>query len=192
MKIEITYPSFRKQRGARNEAIRILKWPFLFAAYLCPILNLFTGGNAWSIIVVWSIWMVWSNAVAPSLVEYNLISQLIKLIAQSCILLLLIDVLLTPGFAIEVVPIVCFCGLTLSGILFFSDMERQQQNMMPMLMLCGVSLVCSVFGLLLWWHRENAWALLVLGAFALALLIACFLQMGSAFLRNLKKYFATN
>lgn len=190
MKIEITYPPFPKQKMLRLRLIETLRWPFLFAAYICPLLNLFTGGKAWSVVVLWSLWMVWSIGIAPSLVEYNLISQLIKLIAESCVLLIAIDALLAPGFAIEAVPIVCFCGLIASGVLFFANIERQQQNMMPMLMLCGVSLLCSVAGLLVWGRQENAWALLVMGALALALVVACFAMLGRGLLRNVRKYFA--
>lgn len=191
MKIDVTYPPFPKQKLLRTRLIRVMRGPFLFAAFLCPLLNLFTGGAAWSVIVLWSLWMVWSMFIAPSLVEYNLISRLIKLISESCVLLLLIDMLLSPGFAVEVVPIVCFCGLIAAGILFFSDPERQQQNMMPMLMLCGVSLLCAIVGLAVWWRQENAWALLVMGVLAVSLVVACFLKLGAGLVRNMKKYFAT-
>jgi len=190
MKVETTYPPFPRQKLHRIRLIRFLKWPFLFAAYICPLMNLFTGGKAWSVIVLWSLWMLWSIGIAPSLVEYNLISQFIKLITQSSILLILIDVFLSPGFAIEVVPIVCFGGLTIAGVFFFTNIERQQQNMMPMLMLCGVSLLCSIIGLIIWGRQENAWALLVMGAFASALIVACFIKLGASFIRNMKKYFA--
>lgn len=81
--------------------------------------------------------------------------------------------------------------LAAAGALFFTDLERQQQNMFPMLLLIGFSLLCSVIGLLVW-REESRWALAVMGAFALALLVGCASTLGSGFVRELKKRFHTN
>lgn len=190
MRIEITYPKPSRKKSLRAKLISILKWPFLFAAYICPIINIATGGKAWSVIVLWSIWVVWSMAISPSLIEYNRISQFIGLIVNSCILLTLIGVFLSQGWAAEVVPIVCFCGLFIAGILFFTDLERQKQNMLPLLLLIFVSISCSVIGLIIW-HGEGSWSMLTMGALALALLIALILIFGASFIRELKKRFYT-
>jgi hypothetical protein len=190
MKVRITYPPPEKRTMFWQHVIAWAKWIFLFAAYFCPIINLVTGGPAWSLIVIWSLWLIWSLLLSPALVEYNRISQLIKLVSNTCILLILIDVLLSPGWAVEVVPIVCFCGLFLAGLLFFTDLGRQRQNMFPMLLLVGVSIFCSLVGLTLW-HGESRWALAVMGAFALALFIGCICVLGMDFIRELKKWFHT-
>ena len=50
MKLETTYPPFPRQKMQRMRLIGFLRWPFLFAAYICPLLNIFTGGKAWSVI----------------------------------------------------------------------------------------------------------------------------------------------
>lgn len=190
MKPEIIYPREDKRRRQRADVLAVARWPFLFAAYICPIINLVTGGKAWSLIVLWSLWMVWSLALNTDMVEYNRISQVIKLITDACVLLILIDVLLSPGWAVEVVPIVCFSGLMLTAALFFTDLERQKQNMLPLLLLCALSLVAAAVGLILW-REESRWALAVMGAFAFAVLAASFMTLGRDFLRELKKRFHT-
>jgi len=195
MEIEITYPkrdeqSFRKQ-FQRHKIIRWAKWPFLFAAYICPILNITTGGPAWSVIVIWALWMIWSFTLSPDLVEINRISLFVKFLTNAAILLIMIDVLLSPGWAIEVVPILGFSGLVVAGVLLFTDIDRQKQNMMPMLRLIIVSIVGSVSGLIIWRQEESKWALAVMGAFALALLVAGIAVLGNDFIREIKRRFHT-
>ena len=155
---------------------------------LCAALNLSIGGQAWSIVVLWSLWMVWSNLFAPALVEFNRISQTIKLIAQICILLMLINGLLAPGWAAMVVPIVCFSGLSLTGLLFFTGFDRQRQNGMPMLLLSAVCLAVAIPGLFVW-PVQTRWVLGVMGALALILFAACCSRLGPDLIRNFRKYF---
>lgn len=188
MKIKVTYPPVEKRTRQRRKLLNAARWPFLFAAVLCPVLNLVTGGKAWSVIVLMALYMAWTLVLSPDLVEYNRISQLIRLIVSACILLILIDRLLAPGWAIEVVPIVCFCGLAVSGVLFFTDLERQKQNMLPLLLLIFVGLAGSAVGLFLW-REESRWALAVMGVFALSLLVAVVVTLGGEFLRELKRRF---
>ena len=188
MKIKITYPPVEKQKLHRRKLLSILRWPILFAALICPVMNIVTGGRAWSLIVLMALYMVWTLLLSTDLVEYNRISQFIKLVICSCVLMTMIDVFLAPGWAIEVVPIVGFCALAVSGVLFFTDIERQKQNMLPMLLLIFFALAGSVTGLCLW-HEESRWALAVMGAFALALLVACMAALGSDFIRELRRRF---
>lgn len=190
MKVKITYPHGVKRKLQRRKFLRIARWPVLFAAVICPVLNLVTGGKAWSLIVLMALYMVWTLVLSPDLVEYNRISQFIKLITCSCVLLALIDIFLAPGWAIEVVPIVCVCALAVSGVLFFTDLERQKQNMLPMLLLIGLTLVGSIVGLCLW-HEESNWALAVMGVFSLILLVACVVTLDKDFLRELRRRFHT-
>lgn len=190
MKVNITYPKPSRQRLFQQKMITVLKWPFLFAALICPVMNLVTGGKAWSVIVLWSLFMAWFTLISPDLVEYNRISQVIKLIVYAGILLILIDWLLTPGWAVEVVPIVCFSGLAVVGVLFFTDIERQKQNMLPMLLLIFICLLSAVVGLFVW-REETRWALAVMGVFAFSLLVGCISVLGTGFLRELQKRFYT-
>lgn len=190
MKVDITYPHVKKGRMRRQDLIRLARWPFALSALVCVVVNVATGGPAWSVLALWSLWMVWSFAISPDLVEANRISLWIRLIASTSILLLIIDLLFPTGWSIEVVPNVCFCGLFIAGVLFFTDLERQRQNMMPMLLLIGVSLLASLIGLSLW-QGESRWALMVLGIVAAVLLVICAIVLGNGFVRELKKRFHT-
>lgn len=190
MKVRVTYPLIQKEKTQRSDIIKWAKWPFLFAAYICPIINICAGGRAWSLIVLWSLYIVWSLVFSPSVIEYNRISQLIKFITQSCILLILINGLLSPGWAFEVVPIVCFSGLILVGILFFTDLERQKHNILPMLLLTTAALMAAIIGLMV--LRDcSSWPLVVMGAVSFALLIACIFVFDGEMLHELKKLFHT-
>ena len=191
MRIKISYPIPQKERLLRLRMIEFFKWPFAISAYICLILNAFvTGGRAWSVIVLWSLWIVWSNLISPALVEYNRISRFIKIISDACVLLILIDLLLSPGWAAEVAPIVCFSALMVAGVLFFTDFERQRQNFMPLLLLIIFSLGASVAGLI-FLSVERSWPLVVMGAVALALLVMCIFAPGMRFIWELKKRFHT-
>lgn len=189
MKIEITYPLRKKHKLKRQDIINRIKWPFLLAAYVCPIINICVGGKSWSIIVLWSLWIVWSFFFSPYLVELNRISQLIKLIANASILIVIIDLLLSPvSWAVNIVPIVCFGGLIASGVLFFTDLDRQKQNMMPMLLLIIFSILFPII-VPIFWKQVSWWALIVMGALAIALLAASFMVLGNDFIREFKKRF---
>lgn len=188
MNVKITYPAITKHTLQRQDILRWAKWPFLAAVYICPIVNLWLGGRAWSVVVLWSLWLVWSLGLSTDLVEYNRISQFIKLIVNAAILLILIDVLLAPGWAITVVPIVCFGGLAVAGVLFFTDLDKQKQNVMPMLVLSALSFMIAAVWLL-FWRQTSGWSLVVMGALSLALLIACFIVLGFGLLRECKKRF---
>ncbi len=188
MKLKITYPPVEKRKLQRRHFLRIIRWPVLFAVVMSPVVNYIIGGKAWSLIVLMSIYMAWSLVLSPDLVEYNRISQSIKLISFSCSLLAMIDFFLSPGWAIDVVPIVCFGGLVITGILFFTDLDRQKQNMLPMLFLIVIAILGSIVGVSIW--RENSgWPLIIMGATAGLLLLACIITPRGEFLRELKKRF---
>ncbi len=188
MNVKITYPTVEKHRLQRNKFLKILRWPYLAATIACPIVNYYTGGKAWSIIALMGMYMVWKLVLSPDLVEYNRLSQTIKLFLSSCVLLALIDYFLVPGWAILVVPIVGFGGLAVAGTLLFSDLERQKQNFLPLLFMIILAMIGSVIGLSLW-HEASRWALIVMGCSAVALLIACCITMGTDFIRELKRRF---
>ena len=188
MKIERTYPLPSKPHFQHQQVIRWAKWPFLAAAYLCPILNLALGGKPWSLVVLWSLWIAWSSLVSPDMVAYNRISQLAKLLFQSCVLLILIDLCLAPGWAVFVVPLVSVGGMIAAAALLFSDLRRQKLNMMPMFLLCLLFLF-SALACLVFWPQYAGWARILMGAVDLALLVAFCAVLGRDFLRNLQKYF---
>ena len=137
-----------------------------------------------------SLYMVWKLFLSTDLVEYNLISQFVKFIIYSCVLLILINILLAPGWAAIVVPNVCFGGIIISGLLFFTNLEKQRQNMFPILIFSIMCIVIAIAGIFIWKSLYN-WALVVMGASAVALLIAFAIILGNNFIRELKCRFHT-
>lgn len=160
MKLEITYPPVEKRRQRKKKLIKAAGWLMVLAALVCPVVNLAVGGKAWSLIVLMGLYMLWSLVLSPDLVEYNRISQFIKLLLSSCVMLVLIELAIVPGWALFVVPIVGFCGLIVCAALFFSDMVKQKQNMLPMLNLIFFAGLGSGLGLL-WGGEAVRWQLWV-------------------------------
>lgn len=190
MKIKITYPPVSKEKLNRKRIIDIIRWPLLIAIIICPILNITIGGKAWSLVVLMSIYMLWTLVISRDLVEYNRISQFVKLITLTSVLLTIIDVFLAPGWIIETAPILIYCGLIVAGVLFFTDIERQKQNMFPLLFLILFSIFSSIIGLI-FYHEEDNWALAVMGGIAIILLIALIAVLGDYLINEFKKRFHT-
>ena len=190
MKIKVTYPGVAPDKVKHQKFINFIKWPILIAVIICPILNIVTGGKAWSLVVLMSIYMLWDLVISRDLVEYNRISQFVKLITLTSLLLTIIDVFLAPGWAIEAVSILIFSGLIVTAILFFTDIERQKQNIFPLLFLILLSIFSSIIGLS-FYHKEDNWGLAVMGGIALILLIALNIVLKDNIINELKKGFHT-
>lgn len=187
MKVKNIYP---EQNNSKRLHIRnAVRWAFLAAAYVCLIVNISAGGKAWSVVVLWSLWSVWSLVLSPDLVEYNRISQISKLMAFTCILLILIDTLISPGWAMFVVPIICWGVLLIIGTLFLLDMTRQTQNIMPMLWVIFASIVSIILSWAGW--PKMSWPVVALGTTAFALLIVCIAVLRKRLMLELKKRFHT-
>ena len=134
------------------------------------------------------LWMLWGDLVAPTMVEYNRVSQFTKVLAQCCGLLLLIDLILAPGRIRNLLPIVCFAGLTVAAVLFFTDFSRQKQNIIPLMLLCLVAFLSAGVCLLVP-GVESQWGLIVLAALSFGLFVVCAVCLGGGFFRGLHKYF---
>ena len=189
MKIKITYPKVSPKIIKHQRLINFMKWPLLIAVVICPIINLITGGKAWSLVVLMSIYMAWDLVISRDLVEYNRISQFVKLITLTSLLLITIDVFLAPGWALEAVPILIFSGLIVTSVLFFTDIERQKQNIFPFLFLILLSIISSIVGLS-FYHEKDSWPLTVMGAVALFLLIILTITLKENIINELKKGFS--
>ena len=189
MKIKITYPKVSPKIIKHQRLINFMKWPLLIAVVICPIINLITGGKAWSLVVLMSIYMTWDLVISRDLVEYNRISQFVKLITLTSLLLITIDVFLTPGWALEAVPILIFSGLIVTSVLFFTDIERQKQNIFPFLFLILLSIFSSIIGLS-FYHEKDSWPLTVMGVVALFLLITLSITLKENIINELKKGFS--
>ena len=189
MKIKITYPKVSPKIIKHQRLINFMKWPLLIAVVICPIINLITGGKAWSLVVLMSISIAWDLVISRDLVEYNRISQFVKLITLTSLLLITIDIFLAPGWALEAVPILIFSGLIVTSVLFFTDIERQKQNIFPFLFLILLSIFSSVIGLS-FYHEKDSWPLTVMGIVALFLLITLSITLKENIINELKKGFS--
>ena len=189
MKIKITYPKVSPKIIKHQRLINFMKWPLLIAVVICPIINLITGGKAWSLVVLMSIYMAWDLVISRDLVEYNRISLFVKLITLTSLLLITIDVFLAPGWALDTVPILIFSGLIVTSVLFFTDIERQKQNIFPFLFLILLSIISSIIGLS-FYHEKDSWPLTVMGVVALFLLITLSITLKENIINELKKGFS--
>lgn len=188
MKYKVVYPQVSKREFQRKKLIRIMRWPYLAVAYICPIVNLCIGGKAWSIIVLMGLYMSWNLVFSLDLIEYNRMSQFCKLIVYSCIMLALIDILLIPGWAIDVIVIIGFGALIIASILLFSDYRKQRKNIMPLFTLIIISLIGTILGFVLY-KNKITWEFITLGGVAFALLITFIIILGKDFFDEFKKRF---
>ena len=190
MKIDITYPRPRR-RGVFGSHWRLIAaWACVAAALACGVVNLCVGGPAWSAVAAMGLYTAWTLGLSPAMVECNRISQFIKLVVCACVLLALIDALLAPGWSLEVIPLVCSGALGVSLVLFFTDLERQKQNMGSLLLLMFVCMAGSLAGFPMW-RESGGWALPAMGLAGAAALATCAAALRRDFRRELKRRFHT-
>lgn len=188
MHIKITYPSVEKGRMGRRKLLSILRWPFISAAVASVTANLLIGSPYWFPIVLLSLWGVWKFVFSTSLVEYNRISQFVKLVIYTCALLTLVDIFIISGWARFVVPIVCFSGIILCAVLFFTDIETQKHNIFPLILLVIFSVIASGI-CLIFWHERDFWPFIVLAVIAALILISFIIIIGSDFKLEMQRRF---
>lgn len=190
MQIKITYPKPQKKKSHRGLVIEIGRNLFLLAVVLCAAINIWAGGKAWSVIVIWALYMAWSLLVHPDMIEYNRISQFTKAIVQSCIMLVLIDVFITSGWAANVVSIICFGSLIAVCLLLYTDFERQRHNLLPIILFSILSLIVTAV-LVIISKGKVSWQVLVTFVLSFAVLAVCVKTMGWNIKSELKKMFHT-
>lgn len=186
MHVKITYPTVEKSGGGRRKLLRILRWPFWGVAAASMITNLCVGSPYWFPVVLLSLYIVWKLVFATDLVEYNRISQSIKIVLFSSLLLALIDITLADVHAMLVVPIVCFSGIIVCSILFFTDLETQKHNMFPLVLLMFFSIIASGLCLIFWPEYDN-WPFIVLAAVSALMMIVFIIILGADFRREMQR-----
>lgn len=184
MMIKTTYPKVSKKIFQRRRILKILRWPFLLAVFIAPIINYLLGGALWSVLVVAGLYMFWHLLIQTDLIEYNRISQFIKFSIYSCIMILLIDLLFIGGWALEIISIINFVALVISAILLFTDFNRQKQNIMPIFSLIIIGLIWATVGLIS--MDIDNWILIVLAGLSVLLLITIIVILKEDFVRELK------
>lgn len=192
MKMLNTYPPAKKQKIQRSKIIEYARWPFLMTAIALPIINLLTGTPWWSVIAVFSLWIVWDMLFSPQLVEYNRISNTVKLITYTSILLLLIYFFLEPSWnqAVNVIAIVGFGGVTLLGILFFTNLHKQRHNLFPLLLFILVTVGFAIAALLIF-RTKSSWEFITLLSTGVAFLVTTAIVLRKDLLREFHKRFHT-
>ena len=171
MKMLNTYPLAKKQKLLRSKIIEWVKWPFIIAPFVLLLVNILMGFKpAWSIVAIWSMWIVWSFLFSPQLVEYNRISNFVKLTTNAAILLVLIHFLIVKIEIFLIVGIIGFSGLILLGILFFSNLNRQRQNLFPLLLFLIVTIILGIIGVIWFWEKPE-WPIIVLAATGVSFII---------------------
>lgn len=189
MDVENTYPELKAKIVTALRVRRFFFWTFLAAGAACAIVNLCVGGKAWSVVVCWALRLIWITGVSRPLVENHWMGRTTHCVLSTCVLLILIDVLLSPGWAGFVVPILGFSLLIALGTLFFSNLPRRRQNVLVMFWVAVVAMAaffCALFG----WLSLN-WPMIVLGCLAPALMVACIAVLRKQLLVELKKRFHT-
>ena len=185
MNIEIIYPSVGKPALFMAYFRKVLRWFLIVAAVACPIINLAVGGQLWCLVADWVILGLWDILAKPDVIEYSLIRQTAKITIYVCVLLVLIDQLLAPGWASFVVPIVGCGALIVTVVIFVSDLHTQKQNMMPMIWMVLLALILSSVTLAGW--PEKSWPMIALGGLSLLLIIVGSITLHREILLELKK-----
>lgn len=187
MDFEVVYPKIKKQSLAKLRVRYVFGLIFLAAAVVCPVVNLVLRGPAWSVIVLWSLYMVWSLCLRPPLVDRNLINLGVRFAVMTVILLILIDRLLAPGWAAFVVPLVAYAALIALAALFFVNVSKQRQNVMPLVLLIFAVLIGS--GIALFAFSVTSWPMIVLVCVSAALLAATVFTLRMRLFSELRKRF---
>ena len=189
MHVKNTYPKVTKVSPNRKRMLNIVRWPFLGVAIAAIIVNICTGAPFWSILVLLTLQVVWKLILSPDLVEVNRISQSIKVVVWSSILLAAVDVLLVNNhFALFVIPIVCFVGLTNCIVLFFTNLETQKHNMLPLINFIFISTIGSLIALH-FYHEKNSWPFIVLLSLSVLFLLSLIIVLGQDFKIEMKRRF---
>ena len=189
MHVKNTYPKITKVSRNRKRMLNIVRWPFLAVAVAAPIVNLWIGGPLWCILVILALVVIWKMVLSPDLVEFNRISQSIKVTVWSSILIAAVDLLFVNNhFALFVIPIVCFAGLTNCIVLFFTDLEIQKHNMLPLINFIFVSIIGSSIALYFYHDQEN-WPLIVLFGLSVLSLLSLIIVLGQDFKIEMQRRF---
>ena len=189
MHVKNTYPKITKTPRNRKRMLNIVRWPFLAVSVAALLVNLCIGGPLWCIIVVLTLYAVWKMILSPDLVEFNRISQSIKVTVWCCILIAAVDLLFVNNhFAIFVIPIVCFVGLANCIVLFFTNLETQKHNMLPLINFIFVSTIASLIALH-FYHSKKDWPIFVLLGLSVLSLLSLIIVLGQEFKIELKRRF---
>jgi hypothetical protein len=167
MQVKVTYPQLSPRSYWRRNRIELARLVFGGAAYLCLLVNLLTGGTAWSLAAVGGLAVAWITFFYKPLVENTVIKKMTDIGSAVCLYLFLLDWLFGGGWSGLVTPIVFFADLIIAGTYFLAFFRKEKRNFLPLFELMLVGLVAIFCGLVGW--RLLNWPLIVVGGVCLAL-----------------------
>lgn len=189
MNVKVVYPAKNIRHDIRRAAIYWAKPAFILAAIISAVVNILMKGSAWSVIVIWSLWMIWSFVFTPTLIEHNRTSIAVKSSIHVTILIVIIYMIYPSWPGIEVASLVVVGGLIITAILFFSNVSRQKQNVFPLLIFIIIAIIFSVVAFVLRGQEPLGWAMIVSISVALAIFLSTAIILRINFFRELKKRF---
>lgn len=189
MTVVSTYPPATPLSFWRRNSLFIWRGIFLIASYVCLVVNLLTGGIAWSVIVLGGIALLWIAVFYRPQVESTPIKKLCDIAIAVCLYLFLLDSVLGTSLSEYVIPIVFFGDLIFIGSFFLLFFRRQKRNFLPLfeLILIGIAFaLLALFGV-----RSMPWPMIVVGGVSLGLLVLSFVCFFKPLCAEIKKKFHT-
>ncbi len=187
MNVHVTYPDVKNRSFLQRNLTSVHRLMFLGAAYICLIINLCVGGNAWSLMVCGGLAVAWIGLLYRPLVENTLIKKVSDIGIAVCLYLFLLDGLLGGGWADMVVPIIFFSDLVVAGVCYLAFFRKMKRNFLPLfeMELAGlIAILCGLVGL-----REVNWPLIVVGSVSLGLLLLSLILFFKPFSLEFRKKF---
>lgn len=145
--LRICYPLSRRRLldlvRLRRAALRLL----LAAGGVCDFVNICTGGSAWSLLVLVSMWLLWRGLLARPLVEDSLQERISRLMLGVCLLVLTVELLYGGSCTGIVLPVLLGSTLTVLALSFWLGRGQSLMPLLRLLALAELHLLVSAFGL---------------------------------------------
>lgn len=164
---------------------KVLKMLTFMGLLVCPVVNYYTGGKAWSVIADVAMIFFWIEFLSPDILENNAMRQVFRVGTFAIILNTLVGVLLSPGWLGFVLPIIGFSTLIISVVLFLSNLERHRNCIMPLLL----ETLMAIIGFLVANALEETlnWPIITLGALSFTIAILGLIVFHNDIWNELKK-----
>ena len=186
MDVKNIYPHIKLRSRFWKVFCFIYNIVFVLCIFILPLINFLVKGKAWSVVALFSMFAVWRIFITPSQFEINRTDETLKSLIYILILLGLIEVFLVGGWAITVIPIICFVGITIAFILFISDLEGQKHHGLTFIFFLLLCIAAGLVGIFLDSVKEK-WVFIVLASVAFAALVTTILTLKTTIIEDFKK-----
>lgn len=186
MDVKNIYPHIKLRSRFWKVFCFIYNIVFVLCIFILPLINFLVKGKAWSVVALFSMFAVWRIFITPSQFEINRTDETLKSLIYILILLGLIEVFLVGGWAITVIPIICFVGITIAFILFISDLEGQKHHSLTFIFFLLLCIAAGLVGIFLDSVKEK-WVFIVLASVAFAALVTTILTLKTTIIEDFKK-----